>query len=71
MVVTLGQQYYYVGEKPTVILYDYLINRDAGTPNKSKTKDTMSLDYSSIICYIGCRIGWMGGWVSMKEMSWM
>ena len=38
---------YHVGEKPTVILYTYT-NRYAGTPSKTKTKDTMSLDYSSI-----------------------
>ena len=58
MVVTLRQQYN-TGEKPTVMLY----NRHGRTPNKTKTKDTMSLDYSSI-CYIGSRIGW----VSMKEL---
>ena len=34
-----------------------------GRQKKTKTKDTMSLDYSSI-CYIGPRIGW----VSMKEI---
>ena len=56
MVVTLGQQYY-VGEKPTVILYTY-INRKAETPSKTKTKYTMSLDSSSI-CNIGSRIGWV------------
>ena len=61
MVVTLGQQYH-VGEKPTVILCTY-INRHAGTPNKTKTKDTMSVDYSSI-CYIGSSIGE----VSMKAL---
>ena len=33
MEITLGQQYYNVGEKPTVILYTY-INRHAGTPEK-------------------------------------
>ena len=37
MVITLGQQYN-VGEKPTVILYTYYINRHAGTPTKGKTK---------------------------------
>ena len=31
MQITLGQQYN-VGEKPTVILYIYIINRHAGTP---------------------------------------
>ena len=35
--------------------YTY-ISRYAGTPNKTNTKDTMSLDYSSIR-YIGSRIG--------------
>ena len=55
----LGQQEN-VGEKPTVTLYNY-IDRHAGTPNKTKTKDTISLDYSSL-CYIASRIGW----VSMK-----
>ena len=66
MVVTVGQQDN-VGEKPTVILYTY-VNRHAETPSNTETKDTMSLDYSSI-CYIGSRIGW----VSMKERfkSWM
>ena len=43
MVVALGQQYH-VGEKPAT----YIINRHAGTANKTKTKNTMSLDYSSI-----------------------
>ena len=42
MVVTKGQ-WYHVGEKPTVIQYTYIIYRDAGTPSKTKTKDTMSL----------------------------
>ena len=55
MVVNLCQQYN-VGEKPTAILYDYIIiNRHEGTPNKTKTKYTISLDYSSI-CYIASRI---------------
>ena len=44
MVVTLDQQYF-VGEKHTVTLYTY-INRHGGTPSKTKTKDTMSMDYS-------------------------
>ena len=38
------------GERPTVKLYKS-INRYAGTPNKTKTKDMISLNYSSI-CYI-------------------
>ena len=54
MVITFGQQYN-VGEKPTVILCTF-INRHAGTPNKTKTKYTMSLYYNSI-CNIGSRIG--------------
>ena len=33
MVITVGQQYN-VGEKPTVILYTYIITRHAGTPEK-------------------------------------
>ena len=43
------------------MLYNY-IDRHAGTPDKTKTKDTISLDYSSI-CYIASS---MIGWVSMK-----
>ena len=38
MVVTLGQQYN-VGEKPTVILYTYIINRHAGTPDKKQKQN--------------------------------
>ena len=37
MEITLGQQYN-VGEKPTFILYTYIINRHAGTPDKNKTQ---------------------------------
>ena len=37
MQITLGQQYN-VGEKPTVILYIYIINRHAGTPEKHRKK---------------------------------
>ena len=48
---------YHVGEKPTVILYTY-INRHAWTTNKTKTKNTMTLDYSSA-CNTGSRIGWL------------
>ena len=36
-VVALGQQYN-VREKPTVILYTYIINRHAGPPNNTKLK---------------------------------
>ena len=35
-------------------MYNY-IDSHAGTPDKTKTKDTISLDYSSI-CYIAYRI---------------
>ena len=61
MVVTLGQQYN-VGDKPTVMLYTH-INRLGDAQKvwvrsafslKTKTKDTMSLDYSSV-CNIGSR----------------
>ena len=34
--VTLDQQYN-TGEKPTVMLYIYIINRHAGTPDKNRT----------------------------------
>ena len=61
MVVTLRQQHN-VGEKPTVILYIY-IDHHTGTPNKSRAKGTVSLDYNSI-WNIGSRIGW----VSMQEI---
>ena len=44
-----------VGEKPTIILYNYIVDRHAGTLDKTKTKDTISLDYSSI-CDIASRI---------------
>ena len=66
MALSLGQQYN-VGEKPIVVLYTY-INRHAGTPNKRKIKDTMSLDYSSV-----CNIGSTVVRVSMKKMfkSWV
>ena len=41
VVVTLGQQYN-TGEKPTVMLYTY-INRHAGTPDKNKNKNILSV----------------------------
>ena len=62
MAVTLGHQYN-VGERPAVKLYNCIINRHTGTPNKTTIKDMISLDCSSI-CYIVSRIGW----VSMKEI---
>ena len=55
MVVTLGQRYN-VGEKPTVILYTY-INRHAGTPDKTKTKQCSASSKMVVIiyCYIDCK----------------
>ena len=42
MVVTLSQQYNNTGEKPTVILYTYIIiSRYARTPDKNKNKTTV------------------------------
>ena len=38
MHITLGQQYN-VGEKPTVILYTYIISHPAGTLDKNKNKN--------------------------------
>ena len=52
------------------LLYCTCINRHAGTPNKTKTKDTVSLDHSSIF-YIGSRIGWMSkGKKSTRSHGW-
>ena len=49
-------------ERPIVILYNYYyIDRHARTPNKTKTKNTISLNYNSLY-YIASR----NGWVSMK-----
>ena len=53
----VSRQEYDVGEKPTVRLYTY-INRYAGSPNKTKTRDTMTLDTAQV-CYIWSRIGWV------------
>ena len=41
-------------EKPIIIPYNY-IDHHAATPDKTKTKDTISLNYSSIY-YIASRI---------------
>ena len=38
VVVTMGQQHN-IGKKPPLIMYTYIINRHAGTQNKSKTKE--------------------------------
>ena len=40
MVVTLGQQYH-TGEKLTVMLYAYIINRHAGTSDKKQNKNIL------------------------------
>ena len=56
MVVTLGQQYNVIEEKPTVILYAY-INRHARTL-KAAIKNVMRLGTAQF-CYIGSRIGWV------------
>ena len=57
MVVALGQQYY-VGDKPTVILYTY-INRHARTPDKHQKQkhcnSTLSNMVVIIFCYICCK----------------
>ena len=56
MVVTLGQQYN-IGEKPTVILYTYIINRLAGTPEKQRKQKHCSTPSNMVViiyCYIGC-----------------
>ena len=59
MVVSLGQQHN-VGEEPTVMLYTHIKSQCRDIKSKTKTKYTISLDYSSI-CYIGFRIGWVSG----------
>ena len=57
MQITLGQQYN-VGEKPTVILYTYYINRHAGTQKNSEDKIVQSSSNMAVIiyCYIGCEV---------------
>ena len=46
--VTLGQQYN-IGEKPTIILYTYIINRHAGTPEKQLFKEKSELAFSALV----------------------
>ena len=52
VVVTMGQQYD-VGEKSSVIMYTYYVNRHAGPPNKIKQKTkrrgVVIIKYSSAI----------------------
>ena len=50
MVVTLGQQYY-VGDKPTVILYTK-INRHAGTPDKYQKQKQCSTSSNMLLVVI-------------------
>ena len=63
MVFFWGQQYN-VGEKPIVILlYTYISNRHAGTPDKKQIQNRNNIDYYSttsnmvviIKCFIGCK----------------
>ena len=58
MLVTLGQQYN-VGEKPTVILFTYILNNHlAGTPEKQQKQKQCSASSNMveiIYCYIGCK----------------
>ena len=68
MVVTLGQQYN-VNEKPTVILYIYIINRHAGAP-KAEAKVTMNLNTDTSICFI-IGLDRMGVDEGNKFKSWM
>ena len=42
VVVTLGQQYN-IGEKVTAVLYAYIINRHAGTPEKQRNKNIVDV----------------------------
>ena len=51
VVVTLKQQYN-VGEKPTVILDTYIINRHAGTPEKQHNKQKQCSTSSNMIIVI-------------------
>ena len=55
MVLTSGQQYY-VGDKPTVVLYTY-INRHAGTPDKHEKQKQCSSTSSNmvVIIYLCCK----------------
>ena len=50
MIVTLGQQYN-VGEKPTVIMYTYYINRHAGTSNKYTVDPMLSASGNLFKCH--------------------
>ena len=51
IVVTLGQQYNNVGERPIVILYTY-INHHTRLPNTTKTKDnTVNIIQKVVVIY--------------------
>ena len=43
--ITLGQQYN-IREKPPVILYTYIINRHAGTPERASNNRTGTMQYT-------------------------
>ena len=47
LIVALGQQYN-VGEKPTFILYTYIINRHAGTPDKKQKQNRNNVSSTNI-----------------------
>ena len=54
MVVTLGQQYN-IGEKPTVILYTYYMNRHVWTPEKQRKQKHCGTSSNMVVityCYI-------------------
>ena len=55
MVVTLGKQYN-IGEKPTVILYTYIINRHAGKPEKQQKQKHCSTSSNMVVVIIYCYI---------------
>ena len=57
MVVTLGQQYN-VGEKPTVILYTYIIAMQGHQKNSKNKNNVVHLSSNMVViicCYIGCK----------------
>ena len=60
-----------VGGKTTVILYTY-INHHAGTPGKTKTKDTMSLGTAQFVTLglgsDGCQHYYITILLAIKEM---
>ena len=57
MVVTLGQQYNN-GEKPTVMLYTYIINRHAGTAEIQRKQNNSTSSNMVLIVIIYCYRGY-------------